>query len=204
MNKLTLAATSIAAIAAAGVAYAEPRTVSDFTSVSAEAGLNVDVSVGPNFSVDVSGRDADRVTTRVSGQTLIVRPISGFTWGRRDVHITVVMPHVAGLEASSGARIRAEGLDGGNVELDSSSGAQLTASGTCAHVDADASSGAHIDASGLACATGSVDASSGARASVNVDGRLDIDASSGGDIYVSGTPEMGDISLSSGGTLHRR
>ncbi len=198
---------AILALAAAGVAtaaQAEPRPLSGFTRVSAESGIEVQIAVGPNFSVDVSGRDADRIATRVSGGVLHIEPQSRLGWGRREALVRISMPRIEGLEASSGARVRAQGLNGADVIMQASSGAQLSAAGRCGVIGADASSGANLDASALACEAGTVEASSGARTSVNVDGRLNVEASSGGNVYVSGTPEMGDISLSSGGALHRR
>lgn len=191
--------------ALASPAMAEQRALSGFTGVSANAGTDVEVVVGPNFSVDVTGRDADRVATRISGSTLVVEPVRTmwFQRGPRDAHVRVTMPHVSALEASSGADLRASGLNGGDVSLDSSSGADLYASGACASFTADASSGADIHAQELRCENGSVDVSSGADARVYASGRLNVDASSGGGVIAYGNPGIGNIDLSSGGSLRR-
>lgn len=188
----------------AGVAHAEQRSLSGFDRVSASAGTQVEVAVGPAFSVDVSGRDADRIVTRVSNGALIVEPVRGWSWrGRRDALVRVTMPAVTGLEASSGARLNAVGVAGGSVSLEASSGANLDVAGVCSSFNADASSGASIAAAGLRCENGAVDVSSGARAHVFATGRLDVDASSGGDVIASGNPGIGNIDLSSGGSLRR-
>lgn len=188
-------------------ASAELRPLSGFTKVSASAGTHVEVQVGPGFNVSVEGRDADRVVTRVANGTLIVEPVRtiGFSWrGRRDAVVRVSMPAVEGLDASSGAHIEAQGVAASELALDASSGASIEAAGTCGNFTADASSGANIDAAALQCQTGSVDVSSGAQAHIYASGRLNVDASSGGDVIASGAPQIGDISLSSGGSLHRR
>lgn len=52
-------------IASVGTAFAAPRDLSGFTGVSASAGTDVAVTVGPGFSVDVSGPGADRVVTHL-------------------------------------------------------------------------------------------------------------------------------------------
>jgi hypothetical protein len=52
--RLPLAACALA-IACAGTASAEPRNLSGFTRIDASAGNEVTVTVGPNYSVDVSG-----------------------------------------------------------------------------------------------------------------------------------------------------
>lgn len=201
--KLLLAASALV-LATAGAAHAEVRNLSGFTKVSASAGTDVEVTVGGAFRVEVTGRDADRIVTRVSGDTLIVEPVRGWSWrGPRQANIRVTMPRVDGLSASSGADLIATGVNGGDIELDSSSGADLRVSGACANFTADASSGADLHAENLRCENGSVDVSSGADARVYASGRLDVDASSGGGVLAYGNPNIGNIDLSSGGSLRR-
>jgi Putative auto-transporter adhesin, head GIN domain len=197
--------TSVALALLATPAVAETRPLSGFTKISASAGTRVDVSVGGDFRVDVEGRDAARIVTRVSNGTLVVEPVRGWSWrGPRDAIVRVSMPSVEALDASSGADIDARGVAGGAIELDASSGASIDVVGVCAAFDADASSGASIDAQAMQCETGSVDVSSGANARVFASGRLNVDASSGGGVEAYGDPGIGDISLSSGGSLRRR
>lgn len=204
MNTFVASAAILAALA--GSAQAEPRNLSDFTSVSVSAGLRAEVDIGPSFGVDVSGRDAAQVVTRVESGRLLIHPERGWRWGggRRDALVRITMPAVESLETSSGARIVAREINAANLELEASSGAEITIAGACAALSAEASSGARIAALELHCASGEVEASSGAQVSIFIDGVLSVDASSGANITVAGTPEMGDISLSSGGTLRRQ
>lgn len=201
----TMLVASVFALAAVGAANAEPRPLSGFTAVSASAGTDVEVIVGPAFSVDVSGRDAHRIITRVSGDRLIVEPVRGgwFQRGPRDALVRVTMPRVEALDVSSGADLSATGVNGGDISLESSSGADLRVSGVCASFTADASSGADIHAADLRCENGSVDVSSGADVRVYASGRLNVDASSGGGVIVHGNPGVGDVDLSSGGSMRR-
>ena len=196
-------AASALVLATAGVAHADVRNVSGFTQVSASAGTDVEVTVGGSFRVEVTGRDADRIVTRVSGDTLVVEPVRGWSWRGRQANVRVSMPRATGFSASSGADLTATGVNGGDIALDSSSGADLRVSGTCATFTADASSGSDIDARNLRCESGSVDVSSGADARVYATGRLDVDASSGGGVLAYGNPGIGNVDLSSGGSLRR-
>ncbi len=196
-------AVSALVLATAGMAHAEVRNLSGFTQVAANAGTDVEVTVGGAFRVEVTGRDADRIVTRIVGERLIVEPVRGFSWRGRQANIRVTMPRVDGLSASSGADLVATGVNGGAITLDSSSGADLRVSGTCVSFTADASSGSDIDARQLRCENGSVDVSSGADARVFASGRLDVDASSGGGVVAYGNPGIGNIDLSSGGSLRR-
>lgn len=198
-------AAGVAVLALVGTASAEQRQLSGFTRVAANAGTDVEVIVGPSFSVDVTGRDADRVVTRVSGDQLIVEPVRGnwFQRGPRDARVRVTMPRIEALSASSGADLTATGVDSANIELDSSSGADLRVSGRCGTFTADASSGSDIHAQNLRCENGSVDVSSGADAKVFATGRLNVDASSGGGVVAYGNPGLGDVETSSGGSVRR-
>lgn len=202
--RLILAGCALA-IVSAGAAFAEPRNLSGFTGVSASSGTDVTVTVGQGFSVDVSGPGADRVITRVEGQTLLIgRRSSWWSWGSAPrANVRVTMPRVQELSASSGADLVATGLNGGDVALDSSSGADLRVSGRCASFSADASSGAELNAQDLQCENGNVDASSGGNARVFASGRLNVDASSGGGIVAYGNPGVGNIDTSSGGSFRR-
>src|SRR5262245_52459339 len=201
--RLILAGCALA-MASLGTASAAPRDLSGFTGVEANAGTDVWVTVGPGFSVDVSGPGADQVVTRIVGHTLVVGHESGWHWGRRQrADVRVTMPRVESLSASSGADLVVTGVNGGDIALDSSSGADLRVSGQCASFNADASSGSDLDARELRCENGSVDTSSGADARVFASGRLNVDASSGSDVTAYGNPGLGNIDLSSGGSLHR-
>src|SRR5512147_184115 len=101
--RLILASCALA-VASAGTAFAAPRDLSGFTGVEANAGTDVTVTVGPDFSVDVSGPRADRVVTRIVGHTLVVGHERGFHWGmRQQAQVRVTMPRVESLSASSGA-----------------------------------------------------------------------------------------------------
>lgn len=201
--RLTLAVCAIA-IASAGTAFAEPRNHAGFTRVDASDGTDVEVAVGPGFSVDVSGPGAERIVTRVSGQTLVVERRNSWTWWPTPrALVRVSMPRVEGLSASSGADLVVSGVDGGDIRLESSSGADLRVTGTCASFIAEVSSGADIHAQTLRCENGSVAASSGADARVFASGRLNVEASSGGGVIAHGNPGIGNVDLSSGGSLRR-
>lgn len=201
--RVLLTATALVCALAASAA-AETRSLSGFTSVSASAGIDVDVAVGA-FRVDVTGPDAEYIVTRVVGGELQIERRSHWGWGNshRNARVHVTMPRVVGLEASSGAHITAAALQADDISLEASSGADLTVAGACRSVNADSSSGAHVNAAALHCQSGSVDASSGSRSDVNVSGALNVDASSGGDVYANSGAQIGNVSLSSGGSLHR-
>ncbi|MBK6704322.1 MAG: DUF2807 domain-containing protein [Caulobacteraceae bacterium] len=103
--RLILAASALV-LATAGVANAETRNLTGFTKVEANAGTDVEVTVGAAFSVEVTGRDANRIVTRVQGDTLVVEPTRDWSWRGRQANVRVTLPRVNGLSASSGRRPR--------------------------------------------------------------------------------------------------
>lgn len=198
-------AAGIALLVMVGSASAEQRSLAGFTRVAARAGTDVEVTVGPAFRVEVVGRDAARIVTRVDGDELIIEPLRA-NWVQRalrDAQVRVTMPDVEALSASSGADLTATGLDSASLSLAASSGADLRVSGRCGTFAANASSGSDIHAQSLRCENGSVDVSSGADARVYASGRLNVDASSGGGVIAHGDLSLGDVDLSTGGSVRR-
>lgn len=181
-----------------------------FTQVSASAGVDVIISVGGDYAVEVEQEDGDfeKLVLKVEGDTLVVSRKGG-GWGlfggnRPNYRATVSMPRLTSVDVSSGADVVAEGVSGGPMEIDSSSGADARVSGTCTTLEADASSGSDIDASDLVCENVTADVSSGADISVHATVSVSADASSGGDIVVYGNPGEVEMDSSSGGDVRLR
>ncbi|MGE3928551.1 MAG: DUF2807 domain-containing protein [Hyphomonadaceae bacterium] len=205
MNKLLYAAAA-AITTAAPAAFAETRDHAGFTAVEAAGNVEVQVIQGARFSVVVDDARADRVLTRVYGDTLEIdmrNNWSLFGGGHPPGRVTVTLPTITGLGAAAGSTVRAENIRADAISLDSSSGADLYVSGACARLTADVSSGADLHARELRCADGSVDASSGSDASVFLTGSVDVDGSSGADVRLYGGASIRNLDLSSGADVHQ-
>lgn len=178
------------------------RELTGFTSVDIGGGLDAEITVGPEFKIEVIGPEPDLITTELDGTTLDIYPRPRNWWrGTPRTHVRVSLPVLVGAGASAGASMGVTGMTGGDVTLDASAGASLDIAGTCNAISAEASSGGHIDAEQLICASGSAGASSGGSLEVHVTGPLNVDASSGGSVEAAGNPQLGEISLSSGGSF---
>jgi hypothetical protein len=105
------------------------------------------------------------------------------------------------IEASSSGDIELESHGAANFIIDASSSADIELSGACSGIAVEASSSADVDANDLLCGTANISASSSADVSVHATDSVTAQASSGGDIYVSGNPATRDISRSSGGDI---
>ncbi len=190
-----------------GQVVEESRTVSeDFTAVYASEGLDVFVTQGSDFSINVEADEniIDLIGTDIRDGRLKIHAIENI--GRATKNVYVTLPNVSALETSSGAdligqntitatKIELEASSGSDLEVEvnaaevvaeTSSGADIKVSGRTEVLYADASSGSDIKARGLLAKRCDADASSGADISVNVSESLTADASSGADISYTG------------------
>ena len=222
---------AIAAIAlstsAALPALAETRTydVGNFEGIDVSAGIEVIYETGTAKSVSVENKDGDfsDIIVESKGGELVLKRPRKMGWGRRRAPytVTVGVPSLNSIEASSGSSVSGDGLSGprANVEVSSgadveirginaetviaqaSSGASMEIAGTCTTIDADASSGANLDAGDLICERLTADVSSGASIDAHASQSVRADASSGGSVRAFGG--AGDVSVekSSGGSV---
>jgi hypothetical protein len=198
--------------------------LSGFDSVSASAGVNVDLKQGP-FSVTAEGPKSrlDRLIVERKGEELVIRrepTVSWGVWSRGDL-VTVVAPAYSGIKASGGADVFGDGLQLADIRIDINGGADINLSGSCKSLTLEASGGADFRGRELACESASVSASGGADAFVTAtrdasgrgSGGADIafygvagsatgDASSGSDIRFHGKPTTVQLDESSGGDIY--
>jgi len=178
----------------------------EFTEVSASEGIDVYVTQGEAFSIEVEGEEniIELIGTDIKNGKLKVHAIENI--GRATKRVNVSLPEITALYASSGAdlvskntiranKVSLDASSGGGIKVavaaeevqaDASSGADIRLEGEATMLYADASSGADIKARDLEVRTCHADASSGADISVNVSGSLIADASSGADISYIG------------------
>lgn len=223
-----LLAVSAVAFAISVPAIAETRDydLSSFDKIDVSAGIEVNFQAGANQSVSVDNDNGkfDDIIVEVRGDTLVLkRPTRNWAkWNRRERYrVTVNLPSLSEIDASSGSEVTGSGLSGeravisvssgaevnvtdiqaGNIRLDASAGAELNASGTCRHVSADSSAGAEISARNLVCESGDADVSSGADIDIYTSNQVSADASSGGRVDVYGGPGDATVDKSSGGSV---
>jgi len=237
---------AISAICAAGLvlaaapALAETRTyeLSEFDGISIATGIEAVVEVGGTQSVTVEIDDPDlfdKLEIDVRGSTLrasiefsfFENLLSGNLLGaifsdRAGVAMHITVPELTAVEASSGAHVRVDAMQGDDMRLESSSGAVIAVEelngatvraeassgahlsvikGACENVDAAASSGASVDLRGLECGDARARASSGASLRVFAADKIDAEASSGASVRIAGDPDNVRVESSSGGSI---
>lgn len=220
-----------AAIAASVPTFADESRdydLSSFNEVSVSAGIDATITVGDKQQVRIETRRKStlrKIKVDVVGNKLVVTRRGNFSdwfsFGQRDIKLTVSMPDLSDIAASAGAEVSVSGdygtvltgsassgaslelldITADKVKLRASSGAEIYAEGACATLKANSSSGADLSARKLECVEVDVSANSGAEAEVFASDTLDANASSGGNIEVFGDPESRDVSESFGGDV---
>ena len=219
-----LLAPIVLALALAGPAHAESRALSGFTSVDATGKYRVELTQGEAFSVDVSGRDAARVQTRIVDDELRITQARSGWFGRQpriDALVRITMPAVSSLSAAGGLRLtasdvvsnaleltaaqggalEASGLRAGAANINASQGGSIEVSGVCRQVSANASMGGAIDAEHLTCENAQANASMGGVIDMHASASIDANASMGGVVDVSGGPAARTSASSMGGAI---
>jgi len=217
------------ALSTAAFAETQDFALKDFDGVSVAEGINVQVEVRDAFSVVAESDDPaqlERLELDVRRGTLRAsmdsRPFSFRRTKGWKVTVRVSMPKIVHADASSGADLAIDGMDGAILELAASSGAELrvanvtgetinanvssgarivSTGGSCRELEAVASSGSYLDLKSVECNAVGINASSGSRAFVFAESSIDANSSSGSTINVFGPHEEIKINSSSGGNI---
>lgn len=203
----------------------QTRSVGEFTGVKVAEGIDVYLIKGNKESVkvEVTGTSIDNVLTEVSGSYLKVHMRDGNYRGHVDAKVYVTYVKIDKLSASSAGSIFSQGtidaselevssssaanieiqVNGGSVEISASSAGEAEVKGKAKSLTADASSAGEIDAYDLEAHTVTVEASSAGNVKVNVSDALTAHASSGGSIRYRGNPSKSITNSSSGGSVKK-
>lgn len=189
----------------------DSRAVSDdFTEISASEGLEVYVTQGSEYHIEVEADEniIDHIATDVRNHKLRIHTNEKI--GRATKKIYVTLPEITNLETSSGANLTVDNtveahelhlsassgahmelrVDAQSLEAETSSGAGIKVSGETDALDAEVSSGAGLDADALETHRCEANASSGGNMTLNVSDELHAEASSGGNIRYKGNPNV--------------
>ena len=193
MRKTILAALCLTLLAP-GAALADSTKTYDFTGFDAldiSAGVDVTYESGPDYTVVIDFKQGgpDDMKLRQDGSRLYIARKATSGW--RDkvrAKVRVTSPHLEEIEASSGASIRATGIDSDILVLDASSGASIKAEGKCGSLKIVANSGGSASAKKLVCQKAAANASSGGSATAYASAEAKSHTSSGGSVDIYGDP----------------
>lgn len=104
------------------------------------------------------------------------------------------------LDASGASEVRGD-IEAGRVSIDASGASSVRLSGAGTEVTVDASGASDVDLRDLAVGDADVEAGGGSDVTVNASGTLDADASGGATIYYVGSPTLGRMHTTGGGSI---
>ncbi len=171
-----------------GAVVAESREVGDdFDRVEVGGGIVLDVTVGPDASVELEAQEnlLPILRTEVSGGVLRVRNTENYA-ATEPVRLTVSVPRLLGVGLSGGAVGTVEGLNSDTFDAELTGGAELTATGTADELTLVAAGGSSAHLADLATAVATVELSGRCDAEIRATGRVAGEAAGGSTLRVEG------------------
>jgi hypothetical protein len=208
----------------------ETRTLKgSFTGISVSSGIELFLTQGDSESIAVSASSPkymDRFVTEVVDGTLKIYFDNKNGWSKgekRSLKAYVSFKTLEKLSGSAGAVVKMKSpVNTGNLimkfssgsvfsgdvnatalEVDQSSGSQVTISGKAGKLQVETSSGATFKGYQMTVDFCDAKASSGATVNITINKELTAKANSGGDIRYKGEALIRDVNISSGGTVKR-
>ncbi|MDZ7628572.1 MAG: DUF2807 domain-containing protein [Parvularculaceae bacterium] len=170
-------------------------TVADFDRVDIAGVVELDATVGGDYSLTLSGRaeDLDRARAEVVDGVLILDTAHddgrvGRKIVRHGVTATLSAPALVAVKAAGVVDGSVKGIAGGPFLVDISGVGDLELSGTCDKLDAEVSGVGELEAEALQCRDVMVEVSGVGGASVYASEKVDADIAGIGKIDVYGSP----------------
>ncbi|MBO9586090.1 MAG: DUF2807 domain-containing protein [Flavobacterium sp.] len=213
-------------IEGSGNVTTEKRTVSgEFKNISVSNAIDLVIEQSDKTEITVEADDnlQKEIVTKVENGTLIIECKYSSFRNITSKTVTVKLPAIHKIEASSASTVETKGLflgeditlgvssaasmdlkiESDRISADAGSGGSIGIEGKALNLSASVSSGGSIDAEELKANDVRADASSGGTVSVYPILSLKADASSGGNINYSGDPKKIEKSASSGGNVNK-
>ena len=185
---------SFAAVSAQEVTQA--RDTDTFEAVSLNGSMDVNVTVGGDFKVEVVA-DADvqeYIKTEVRNGVLHIRPERGsrreMRRSRSQVLINVTMPSIRGFRINGSGDALVRNINGGDFEVDLNGSGDMELVGSCDHVVLDVNGSGDIEARDLACTSGMIEINGSGDVSVTINGNVEVDTRGSGDIDLYGDSRL--------------
>ncbi|MFC7049055.1 head GIN domain-containing protein [Emcibacter nanhaiensis] len=170
----------------------------DFERIAIETGIALDVHVGKDFSVELSGKEkyVGRVVTEVKDGTLYVKydKEDEIVLGDKNLHLDISMPKFTALEVDGAVDADIEGFDGGDFEIELNGAGNIEMEGKCDKLVIDLNGAGNIEAEDLECKDVDVDVNGAGNVEVYASESIVAQVSGFGNIDVYGKPKKVDTS----------
>ena len=133
-------------IRGSGQVRKETRTIGNFTSISTEGALEIEVVCQKPVSLEIEGDDniLPLISTEVSNNVLHIKNNRGYSV-HRPIVVRISVPNLEGLSSSGAGTIAVSGVKNEKFEIDVSGAPTIKASGETKALTIDASGAGKID-----------------------------------------------------------
>lgn len=201
-NKVILSACAMALLAAGAALAHDEETVTQkleltgFNAITIAGVYELDVRVGSDFSVELSGPayEMDRVDASVKNGALVLDQRKRMKGEKKHHHrdgveAVITMPSLTAVKISGVVDGHISDVDADNFTVKISGVGDLVIDGECGALDANLSGVGDLDARNLECSAADVKVSGVGSAVVFASDEVDAKVSGMGDIDVYGSPE---------------
>jgi len=205
----------------------ETLAFSDFTAIEVGSAFDVTITESAAYSIKITAgeRIFDRVQVTKTGEKLTIQVTPGIFFGTFNGKAEITMPTLNRLDLSGATKGTMNGfgrtepfvatLSGaclleipnaelGDVEFELSGASHLVATGTGNDLVGDVSGASNLDLTGFHVNDANVNLSGGSHAVVNLDGRLDVEASGASSLEYIGEPTLGTIITSGLSSVNKK
>jgi len=174
-----------------GKVATEHRSVSGFKGVEVGGVFQVEITAGPDFSVDVEADDnlLPFIKTEVKHGILEIETDKRLST-ENPLKVRISAPDIDTLDVSGAAHLTLDGVKNGGLSVESSGASQLKISGETSKFNLEMSGASKIDAGDLRAANANIESSGASQAEISVSEALNVDASGASHVTYSGTPAL--------------
>ena len=210
-----------------GTPRTETMTFTDFTTIEAGSAFQVTITESESYSVKITAgeRIFDRIQVTQTGEILKIETMPITVFGAFDAKAEIAMPRLSRLDISGATRATVTGfsttepffatvtgasalemtnVEFGNVNFQVSGASHIVAEGTGNDLVGDVSGASNLDLTDFHVNDANVNVSGASHATVNLDGRLDVDASGLSNLEYIGEPTLGTINTSGGSNVNKK
>jgi hypothetical protein len=185
----------------------EMRDHESFSQVVTSTFIDIDITVGEEFSVKVEADDnlIEYIETEVRRKTLYVDTRDGYSLSsRNNVRVIVTMPKLTTVDISGSSDMLITGVSGEELEIGITGSGDITLEGEIDYVDISITGSGDIDARDLKCDEAYITISGSGDIDITVESYLDVRVSGSGDVAYWGSPKVSRSISGSGDIRHRR
>lgn len=181
--------TLLACTNGSGVQGEEARTPGDFDAIEVGGPFQVEVTVGPSTTVEISGDDnvVPKVSSEVSGSTLHIE-LPGRVATKLPLKVMITTPTLVELDAGGASTVTVSGLQGESFEVELSGASEATLRGQTTDLEVDLSGASRLHSEELSASSVDVEVSGASHAEVTANEEVDADASGASTVRVHGNP----------------